>query len=136
MHTDDDDVPPLTLAGPLWTGPLHDADWLRDMAAAAAARHWTGHCFSDAADVKRNGHNPPQHLEAFLSKLIAESDDALPPWFVPLHDIQHSGGLTNEPSRDKLVQALKEAGYVACDPHVEVRQRWCTCCTSSCAYEV
>ena len=111
---------PLTVAGPLWTGPLHDSTWLRDMSAAAAARNWTGHCFSDDAQVKRKGHNPPQRLEVFLTKLVAESDQTLPPWYVPLRDVVKFGSLSNEPGRLKLMQALCSAGYIACESHVEV----------------
>jgi tRNA (guanine26-N2/guanine27-N2)-dimethyltransferase len=33
---------PLALSGPMWTGPLHDAAFVAQMAEEAAARGWAG----------------------------------------------------------------------------------------------
>jgi tRNA G26 N,N-dimethylase Trm1 len=115
-------TPPLTIAGPLWTGPLHSAEWLASMSAVAAARGWTGQAYPPDADVKSAGHNPPRALEKLLRVLQEEADPALPPWFVPLSDVLKFGRLANIPPRDDLIAALRAKGYAACASHVEVRR--------------
>jgi tRNA G26 N,N-dimethylase Trm1 len=58
-------------------------------------------------------------LEELLDLLWEESDPRLPPWFMPVDGLaQH---LSSCPSRDKLIAALRQAGFAACRSHVEVR---------------
>lgn len=111
----------LSVAGPLWTGALHNQQWVRDMAAVANAQQWTGHSFSSDSVVKTTGHNPPQPLQELLQRLLLESDTRLPPWYVQLRDIAQFCGSSDMPRRDILIEALREKGHAACVTHVEVR---------------
>lgn len=111
---------PLTVAGPMWTGPLHSTKWLSDMFEIAERKGWAGHAFSSSDAVKTTGHNPPQMLEQLLSKLLQESDTRLPPWFVTLRDVARVTG-QKLVSRNNLVCMLRDHGFAACSSHVEVR---------------
>lgn len=112
----------LSIAGPLWTGPLHKHEFLEAMQALAVEWQWTGHAFEVAThSVKMAGHNGPQPLERLLQTLLEESDPRLPAWFVLLRDIHKHACLLSTPPRDALVAALREAGHAASRSHVEVR---------------
>ena len=112
---------PLSTAGPLWTGPLHSAKYVEAMAAEAAEREWTGLGFDTASEgLKIDRHNRPRPLESLLEMFLAESNPALPPWFVPLRDICKHGRLRNLPPRDALIDALTARGFHACRTHLEV----------------
>lgn len=115
---------PLTIAGPLYTGPLHDGAWLEKAAEEAHARGWVGHSYGADAAVKLTGPNPQRPLEELLDTLIEESDPRLPPWLVTLRSIAEFGTLENAPGRDALIERLRVRGFAACRSHVEVRLLW------------
>ncbi len=87
---------PMALVGPLWTGPLHDRPFLSQMIGIAPE-----------LDL---GDQIP-----FLTLLHCESD--LPPYYFPLGEIGRRGKL-DIPKRDRLIEALQTAGFVACETHL------------------
>jgi tRNA (guanine26-N2/guanine27-N2)-dimethyltransferase len=87
---------PMALVGPLWTGTLHDRPFLSQMIAIAP-------------DLDLTDQIP------FLSLLHGESD--LPPYHFPLGEIGRRGKL-DIPKRDRLIDALQTAGFIACETHL------------------
>jgi len=58
---------PLTISGPMWTGPLHDAAAIDAMAAEAAALGWTGRgAGAGGAELRRTKKNGQLPLETLL----------------------------------------------------------------------
>jgi tRNA (guanine26-N2/guanine27-N2)-dimethyltransferase len=86
----------MALVGPLWTGPLHDRLFLAQMIAIAP-------------DLDLSRQIP------FLDLLHTESD--LPPYHFPLGEIGRRGKL-DIPKRDRLILALNNQGFVACETHL------------------
>lgn len=111
----------LTLSGPMWTGPLHDAAFVAEMAAEAARRGWAGHAVPvDSPYRDKAGKNNRQRpLEELLSLFAGEADPKLPPWYLPLDDVGRR--LDRAPAREELLAALKAAGFAAARTHVEVK---------------
>jgi hypothetical protein len=103
----------------MWTGPLHDG---KRMEGLAAEWGWCGHAFDPilSTGVKMSGHNCPRPLEAQLALLRAESEPALPPWFLPMGHIARWLRLGAMPPRDALVEALRIDGHAASRSHAEV----------------
>ncbi|HUR26131.1 MAG TPA: hypothetical protein VM327_08990 [Candidatus Thermoplasmatota archaeon] len=92
--------PDLPWAGPLWTGPLHDAGLIAGMATAA----------SDGRQLARR-----REVDDLLSLLAAEAT-APPLWVVP--DLfQARFGQT--PRRDGLFARLRAAGHAAERTHLD-----------------
>lgn len=87
---------PLTLSGPMWLGSLHDPPFLDRMAQLAQAWHW------------------PQRVD-LLRLMQAEAD--LPPYFYTVGELGRRGQM-DIPKRDRIIQALKRAGYRACKTHI------------------
>jgi tRNA G26 N,N-dimethylase Trm1 len=117
----------ISIAGPMWLGPLHNEIFLRTMAHVAEMKGWTGHAFQSGANVKLTGHNPARPLDELLQVLVAESYDILPPGYTLLQDVKKICGLSRLPRRDVLVEALRAKGHAACATHMEVRVCFKTC---------
>lgn len=97
-HCDNHNPPqPMSVSGPLWVGALHDRAFLQSMANLAQTWHW-------------------QKVAALLEVMQAEAN--LPPYYFPLGEIGRRGKL-DIPSRDRLIQALINAGYVATNTHLD-----------------
>jgi tRNA (guanine26-N2/guanine27-N2)-dimethyltransferase len=86
----------MTLAGPLWTGNLHDRTFVQSMIDIA----------------------PELNLAHQIDLLTLFRDEAeLPPYHFPLGEIGRWGKM-DIPPRDRLLQALREAGYRAVGTHL------------------
>jgi tRNA G26 N,N-dimethylase Trm1 len=108
----------------MWTGPLHERQFILRMQALAAEWGWTGHAFdATGSGVKMTGHNCPRPLEKQLALMLSESEPALPPWFLPMGHIARWLGVSAMPPRDALIEALAHDGHAASRSHVEVRSR-------------
>lgn len=92
--------PAAEWAGPLWTGPLHEAALLEGMAAAAEGK-----------TLAR-----PKETPALLDLLLQEAD-APPFWIVP--DRLQKGFRPPAPRRDAFMERLRESGFRAARSHVE-----------------
>jgi tRNA (guanine26-N2/guanine27-N2)-dimethyltransferase len=89
--------------GPLWAGPLHDADMLRSMEADAASLGW----LSD---------EPGQQSSSSLSSLLALLREeavasGLVPFFIRLDQVGRAANLPQQPSREALGRALTARGF-------------------------
>ena len=94
----------VDVAGPMWLGPMHDADFVRAMAVEAAHRGW-----EDAESL----------LATLAHEAVAESEGAF--LFYHLGEVQRrlaAHGLTQPPLTD-LIGWLKAAGYSASTSHSE-----------------
>ncbi|PZD74610.1 tRNA (guanine(26)-N(2)/guanine(27)-N(2))-dimethyltransferase [Acaryochloris thomasi RCC1774] len=87
---------PLTLSGPMWLGPLHDPPFLAWMTELAQVWHW------------------PQRVD-LLELMQAEA--GLPPYFYTVGELGKRGQM-DIPKRDRIIQALKQAGYRASKTHI------------------
>ncbi|KAG2499128.1 hypothetical protein HYH03_002711 [Edaphochlamys debaryana] len=114
---------PLVVAGPMWTGPLHDAAELRAMAAEAERRGWTGTGLPKSAEPGGNRAKSSRNsrpLQELLQLLIEEADPRLAPGFISVDD-SLSRRLARPPPRDALIEALREEGFAAARCHLESR---------------
>ncbi len=92
-------TPGVVVSGPLWLGPLHDPPTLTAMGKLASTWGWTAQA-------------------RLLQCMAAEAH--LPPYYYTLAEIGHRGGM-DIPRRDRLVAALRQAGYQATVPHLEAQ---------------
>jgi tRNA (guanine26-N2/guanine27-N2)-dimethyltransferase len=109
-----------TLSGPLWHGPLHDADELRRIEALAVELGWD-EAPPFEAGTPEAASVPRRSLGALLRALRAEADAALPPHYVRLEEVARAGGKLPTPARDALIAALRERGHAAAGTHCEER---------------
>ncbi len=86
----------LSVSGPLWLGCMHDDDWLSAMAREAEVG---------------------SEAERILA--IMQQENALPPYYYPLGEIGRRGKLKGVPKRDRLIAALRSAGYGASPTHID-----------------
>ena len=87
---------PMAIVGPLWTGQLHDPDWMSDMIAIA----------------------PEQGLADQIPILkLFQAEAHLPPYHFPMGEIGRRGKL-DVPKRDRLIEALQEQGFAASATHL------------------
>ncbi|MGD1857105.1 MAG: tRNA (guanine-N1)-methyltransferase [Leptolyngbyaceae cyanobacterium] len=84
------------VSGPMWLGPLHDKDYVRQMAALAS--QW-----------------PPQ-VQRLLTVMADEA--TMPPYYYPLADVGRQGQ-TDIPPRDRLIETLSQRGYRATRTHLD-----------------
>jgi tRNA (guanine26-N2/guanine27-N2)-dimethyltransferase len=87
----------LSVSGPLWLGPLHSDDWLAFMVPLAQDRHWAS-------------------ITALIQTMQAENP--LPPYYYPLGEMGRRGKM-DLPKRNRLIQALLNAGYQASPTHLD-----------------
>ncbi len=88
---------PLTLAGPLWTGHLHDRSTLKSMINLA----------------------PSLDLADQIPLLMLMQDEAeMPPYHFPLAEVGRRGKM-DIPPRDRLIEALVQSGYQATATHLQ-----------------
>ncbi len=86
----------MTLAGPLWTGSLHDRNYVQAM-------------IDRAEDLDLSSQIP-------LLEIFREESD-LPPYHYPLGEVGRRGKM-DIPKRDRLIQALINLGYRATVTHL------------------
>ena len=89
---------PPAVSGPLWLGPLHNADALSQMNEIAAS------CDSISPKTR-----------PLLATMQAESE--MPPYYYPLAEIG-SRGQMDIPPRDALIAQLQQAGFAATQTHL------------------
>ena len=68
----------MVVSGPLWTGPLHNADYLTEMLKLAEEWGW--------AYAKSNGID----LQKLLNQMIDESNPLLPFGYIKLDEVLNS----------------------------------------------
>ncbi|KAJ4971251.1 hypothetical protein NE237_004350 [Protea cynaroides] len=95
--------PSLVVSGPLWTGPLHDGDYVTEMLNLVGQWRWTSNRDTD--------------LEKFLKQIIDESDPNLPFGYIKLDEIG-SRAKMNTPSLSTLMSALQKEGYAVSRSHI------------------
>ncbi|OMO63663.1 tRNA (guanine(26)-N(2))-dimethyltransferase [Corchorus capsularis] len=94
----------LVVSGPLWTGPLHSADYIMEMLNLAEHWGWVG---NDAGS----------HLEKLLKQMVEESDPRLPFGFIKLDEVARRAQ-ANTPSIRNMMNALHKEGYAASRSHI------------------
>ncbi|KAL6865092.1 hypothetical protein ACP4OV_016243 [Aristida adscensionis] len=117
--TDRTDADSVTVVGPLWTGPLHDASFLNEMLGLATEWGW--------AYTSENG----VILEKLLSTMIEESDPRLPPGYIRLDEIS-SRAKVNSPPLGTLINSLRKEGFAACRSHIGANAIKTNCPIASC----
>ncbi|MEM9808891.1 MAG: tRNA (guanine-N1)-methyltransferase, partial [Cyanobacteria bacterium P01_D01_bin.56] len=88
------------VSGPMWLGPLHDIDYLTQMAALAARWSW------------------PQRIRQLLAVMAQEA--TMPPYYYPLAEIGRRGQM-DIPPRDRLIEALTHSRYRATRTHLDTQ---------------
>ncbi|XP_022146818.1 tRNA (guanine(26)-N(2))-dimethyltransferase [Momordica charantia] len=94
----------LVVSGPLWTGPLHSADYIEDMLTLAKQWGWIG-----------NGQG--MDLEKLLQQMVDESDSKLPVGFIKLDEVA-SRAKVNSPPLKVMMNEMIKAGYAASRSHI------------------
>ncbi|XP_038719897.1 tRNA (guanine(26)-N(2))-dimethyltransferase isoform X2 [Tripterygium wilfordii] len=84
----------LVVSGPLWTGPLHSANYLKEMLDLAETWGWTG---------KGTG----TELHKLLSRMVEESDPKLPPGYINMDEMA-SRAKINSPSLETMMGTLRK----------------------------
>lgn len=87
----------LTLSGPMWLGPLHDVEMLKQMEDLAKRWEW--------------------HKRVKLLQIM-QDEATMPPYFFKLGEIGRHGKM-DIPQRDQLIRALQDHGYQACLTHLD-----------------
>lgn len=113
------DATSITVVGPLWTGPLHDASSITEMLNLAVEWGW--------AYTTGNGVT----LEKLLVTMIDESDLRLPPGYIRLDEIA-SRAKVNSPPLGTLINSLQKEGYAACRSHIGANAIKTNCPITSC----
>ncbi|CAN6347301.1 unnamed protein product [Urochloa humidicola] len=117
--TDRTDVDSITVVGPLWTGPLHDAFFLNEMLSLANEWGW--------AYTSENGVT----LGKLLSTMIEEGDPLLPPGYIRLDEISRRAKV-NSPPLGTLINSLRKEGFSACRSHIGTNVIKTNCPIASC----
>ncbi|XP_043705520.1 tRNA (guanine(26)-N(2))-dimethyltransferase, partial [Telopea speciosissima] len=106
--------PALVVSGPLWTGPLHNGDYVTEMLNLAGQWKWTsGRGTNFSTEKKGRGTD----LEKLLKQMIDESDPKLPFGFIKLDEIGRRAKM-NTPSLSTLMSALQKEGYAVSRSHI------------------
>ncbi|KAJ8771129.1 hypothetical protein K2173_023454 [Erythroxylum novogranatense] len=95
---------PLSISGPLWTGPLHSTNCIKQMWSLAEQWGWIG-----------NGAG--LDLEKLLGRMLEESDPRLPPGYIKMDEMS-SRAKMNSPSIGAMMSALHKEGYAATRSHI------------------
>ncbi|PWA71278.1 N2,N2-dimethylguanosine tRNA methyltransferase [Artemisia annua] len=113
------DVPDsLVVSGPLWTGPLHSANYLTEMLCLAGEWGWLG-------DGTKND------LDKLLHRMIDESDPNLPFGYIQLDEIA-SRAKVNSPPLVKIMSAIHQEGYFVSRSHISNNAIKTNCPMSEC----
>ncbi|WP_228016166.1 tRNA (guanine-N1)-methyltransferase [Leptolyngbya ectocarpi] len=75
------------VSGPMWLGPLHDMEYVGQMAKLANKWQW------------------PQRIQQLLAVMMAEA--TMPPYYYPLAEIGRRGQM-DIPARDRLIAGIRE----------------------------
>lgn len=89
--------------GPLWSGPLHDADMLRSMESDAASLGWL---------ADEPGKQASASLASLFTLLREEAGACgLVPFYLRLDQVGRAANLSQQPSREALSRALAGRGF-------------------------
>ncbi|MEA5466907.1 tRNA (guanine-N1)-methyltransferase [Leptothoe sp. PORK10 BA2] len=88
------------VSGPMWLGPLHDAEYVTQMATLAHQWHW------------------PQQLQQLLTIMATEA--TMPPYYYPLAELGRRGQM-DIPARDRLIETLGQHHYRATRTHLDAQ---------------
>ncbi|EKV01680.1 N2,N2-dimethylguanosine tRNA methyltransferase [Leptolyngbya sp. PCC 7375] len=95
---------PPVVSGPMWLGPLHDVDYVGQMAVLATQWHW------------------PQRIQRWLAVMLQEA--AMPPYYYPLAEIGRRGQM-DIPARDRLIRGICDRStgnnYCATRTHLDAQ---------------
>ncbi|CAO2816041.1 unnamed protein product [Amaranthus hypochondriacus] len=94
----------VIVSGPLWTGPLHDGEYLAEL--LELAKHWGW-----------IGNGVGLDLEKLFNLMIDESNPELPFGYTKIDEISKRAKV-NSPRLITLMTTLHEAGYVASRSHI------------------
>ncbi|KAJ3676494.1 hypothetical protein LUZ60_003906 [Juncus effusus] len=112
----------VVVTGPVWTGPLHDEEYLGEM--LELAKSWGWHCKSDDK-------SKCDDLNKLLNLMIDECDIRLPPGFISIDEIGRRAKL-NTPALSTFINTLKSEGYAACRSHIDSTAIKTNCSMASC----
>ncbi|CAH1438816.1 unnamed protein product [Lactuca virosa] len=114
------DVPDsLVVCGPLWTGPLHCAEYLAEMVSLAREWGWLG-------DDMKN-----KDLDKLLNRLIDESHPDLSFGYIKLDEIA-SRAKVNSPPIVTIMNAIHQEGYGVSRSHISNNAIKTNCPMSEC----
>jgi tRNA (guanine26-N2/guanine27-N2)-dimethyltransferase len=120
----------MAVSGPMWTGPMHDAAAVQELAREAEEVAWSGAGEKDddaSAEDDDSDASPMKGQKASARELLAafaaEADPALPPFYRRTDELARAGrGLEHGiPPLDEWVAELQRRGFAACRSHVDAR---------------
>ena len=88
------------VSGPMWLGPLHNIDYVGQMAALAIRWQW------------------PQRIQRLLA--IMQQEASMPPYYYPLAEIGRRGQ-TDVPARERLIKEICDRSYRATRTHLDTQ---------------
>lgn len=95
----------LVVSGPLWTGPLHDTAYVKEMLNLAQEWEWAG-----------SGSKGPD-IEKLLTQMVDESDPKLPFGYIKLDEVA-SRAKVNSPPLRSMMSSILEEGYAVSRSHI------------------
>ncbi|KAI3879429.1 hypothetical protein MKW92_000861 [Papaver armeniacum] len=95
----------LVVSGPLWTGPLHDTAYVKEMLNLAQEWGWAG---SDSKGTD---------IEKLLTQMVDESDPKLPFGYIKLDEVA-SRAKVNSPPLRSMMSSILEEGYAVSRSHI------------------
>ncbi|CAA6669264.1 unnamed protein product [Spirodela intermedia] len=102
----------LVVSGPVWTGALHDANYVGEMLELAGEFGWTD-------------------LEKLLKRMLEESDPRLPFGYIKVDEIARRAKI-NSPPLGALMSSLQKEGYVASRSHISLNALKTDCPMATC----
>lgn len=104
----------IKMSGPLWTGPLHNAKDIQDMIALAKEWGWIpdvaeAESLSSSSGGRRK--KKQEKLLELLNLMLEESHPELPFGYIHLDEVAKRGKIQT-PRRERLIQALRNEGYI------------------------
>ena len=116
----------MSVSGPLWTGPLHDAAAVAALAREAEEVDFCGGDDEDGVCEERDASSAKGQkasAKALLAAFAAEADPALPPFYRRTDELARAGrGLKHGiPPLDAWIAELQTRGFAACRSHLDAR---------------
>ncbi|KAL5709887.1 methylamine--glutamate N-methyltransferase [Ranunculus cassubicifolius] len=94
------------VSGPLWTGPLHETSYVREMLELAEEWEWAGTETDTQKDLKK-----------LLETMIDESNPKLPCGYIKLDQVAKRAKINSPPLRI-MMAALEKEGYAVSRSHI------------------
>ncbi|MCO5556874.1 hypothetical protein L7F22_061868 [Adiantum nelumboides] len=110
----------LKVSGPLWTGPLHNAEDIQNIIGLAEEWGWISNMNEQESASNLSGSRRKKKQEKLwelLNLMLEESHPELPFGFIHLDEIAKRGKIQT-PRRDTFIKALRNEGYIACRSHI------------------